>query len=49
MQESEGLTDAQKKVVVNRFMTSHTSAQVYLALDDDDFQRSWLQDVCNEN
>jgi len=49
MQESEGLTDAQKKVVVNRFTTSHASAQVYLALDDDDFRRSWLQDICNEN
>jgi len=47
MQESEGLTDAQKKIIVNRFMTSHASAQVYLALDDDVFRRSWLQDTCN--
>lgn len=49
MQESEGLTDAQKKIIVNKFMTSHAAAQVYLALDDDVFRRSWLQDICNDD
>jgi len=49
MQPSEGLTDKQKKIVVNRFLSSHASAQVYLALDDDVFRRSWLQDICNDD
>jgi hypothetical protein len=49
MQESEGLMDDQKKIIVNKFMNSHASAQVYLALDDDVFRRNWLLDTCANN
>ena len=49
MQESEGLTNEQKKIIVNRFMNSHALAQVYLVLNDNEFQRGWLQDACNNN
>ena len=49
MHTSEGLTDEQKKIIVNKFMGSRTLAQVYLALDDDVFRRNWLRDTCNEN
>lgn len=49
MHTSEGLTDEQKKIIVNKFMDSHALAQVYLALDDDVFRRNWLRDTCDEN
>jgi hypothetical protein len=49
MQTSEGLTDEQKKIIVNKFMSSHALAQVYLALDDDEFRRDWLRETCDNN